>query len=176
MSKCAAAGLRRRRGCRRIGLRACLTPYCCVRALGMQAVVIATARALPHRPATAGRLTTSAAAAATAQRLRHGCGGCSIAHAVCRAVTAVGSSTCAINVTLLGLSLLISNSPALETIQDAVLVSLNWTGGITSADVKPSLARFMHIHTRMVHTGQIPFFLNSCKCAHSVRYRHCIRE
>ena len=66
--------------------------------------------------------------------------------------------TCAINVTLLGLSLLISNSPALETIQDAVLVSLNWTGGITSADVKPSLARFMHIHTRMVHTGQIPFF------------------
>ena len=54
--------------------------------------------------------------------------------------------TCAINVTLLGLSLLISNSPALETIQDAVLVSLNWTGGITSADVIPSLARFMHIH------------------------------
>ena len=54
--------------------------------------------------------------------------------------------TCAINVTLLGLSLLISNSPALETIQDVVLVSLNWTGGITSADVKPSLARFMHIH------------------------------
>ena len=82
----------------------------------------------------------------TAQRLRHGCGGCSIAHAVCRAVAAVGSTTCAINVTLLGLSLLISNSPALETIQDAVLVSLNWTGGITSADVKPSLARFMHIH------------------------------
>ena len=64
--------------------------------------------------------------------------------------------TCAINVTLLGLSLLISTSPALETIQDAVLVSLNWTGGITSADVKPSLARFMHIH--MVHTGQIHFF------------------
>ena len=63
--------------------------------------------------------------------------------------------TCAINVTLLGLSLLISNSPALETIQDAVLVSLNWTGGITSAGVKPSLARFMHIHTRMVHTCQI---------------------
>ena len=106
----------------------------------MQAiVVIATTMTLPHRPATAGRLTT-------AQRLRHGCGGCSIAHAVCRAVAAVGSTTCAINVTLLGLSLLISNSPALETIQDAVLVSLNWTGGITSAHVKPSLARFMHIH------------------------------
>ena len=57
-----------------------------------------------------------------AQRLRHGCGGCSIAHAVCRAVAAVGSTTCAINGILLGLSLLISNSPALETIQDAVLV------------------------------------------------------
>eukprot|EP01048_Picozoa_sp_COSAG05_P000134 COSAG05_NODE_3_length_51333_cov_129.132080_34_plen_121_part_00 len=120
MGKCAAAGLRRRRGCRRIGLRPCLTPYCCVRALCMQAVIISTARALPHRPATAGRLTA-------AQRLRHGCGGCSIAHAVCRAVAAVGptSTTCAINVTLLGLSLLISNSPALETIQDAVLVPLN---------------------------------------------------
>ena len=86
MGKCAAAGLRRRRGCRRIGLRACLTPYCCVRAVGMQAVGISTARALPHRPATAGRLTA-------AQRLRHGCGGCSIAHAVCRAVAAVGSTT-----------------------------------------------------------------------------------
>ena len=77
--------------------RACLTPYCCVRALCMQPVVIsttlmattlmATARTLPHRPATAGRLTT------TAKRLRHGCGGCSIAHAVCRAVAAVGSTT-----------------------------------------------------------------------------------
>ena len=96
VGKCAAAGLRRRRGCRRIGLRACLTPYCCVRALGMQAIVISTARTLPHRPATAGRLAT------TAQRLRHGCGGCSIAHAVCRAVVAVGSTTCAINVILLG--------------------------------------------------------------------------
>ena len=83
--------------------------------------------------------------------------------------------TCAINVTLLGLSLLISNSPALETIQDAVLVSLNWTGGITSADVKPSLARFMHIHMDGAYRSN-SFFLNSCTCAHSVRYRHCIRE
>ena len=117
-------------------------PYCCVRALCMQAYIwiISTARTLPHRPATAGRFGP------TAKRLRHGCGGCSIAHAVCRAVAAVGSKTCAINVTLLGLSLLISTSPASETIQDAVLVSLNWTGGITSADVKPSLARFTHIH------------------------------
>ena len=73
----------------------------------------------------------------------------------------------------LGLSLLISNSPALETIQDAVLVSLNWTGGITSADVKPSLARFMHIHMDGAYRSN---FLNSCTCAHSVRYRHCIRE
>ena len=88
----------------------------------------------------------------------------------CRAVAAVGSTTCAINVTLLGLSLLISNSPALDTIQDAVLVSLNWTGGITSADVKPSLARFMHIHMDGAYLS------NSCICAHSVRYRHCIRE
>ena len=86
-SKC-AAGLRRRIGCRRIGLRACLTPYCCVRAPGMQAVVIATTRTLPHRPATAGRLNSAAA-----QRLRHGCGGCSIAHAVCRAAAAVGPMT-----------------------------------------------------------------------------------
>ena len=83
--------------------------------------------------------------------------------------------TCAINVTLLGLSLLISNSPALETIQGAVLVSLNWTGGITSADVKPSLARFMHIHMDGAYRSN-SFFLNSCTCAHSVRYRHCIRE
>ena len=83
--------------------------------------------------------------------------------------------TCAINVTLLGLSLLISNSPALETIQDAVLVSLNWTGGITSADVKPSLARFMQIHMDGAYRSNL-FFLNSCTCAHSVRYRHCIRE
>ena len=129
----------------------------------MQTVVISTARTLPHRPATAGRLTA-------AQRLRHGCGGCSIAHAVCRAVAAVGSTTCAINVTLLGLSLLISNSPALETIQDAVLVSLNWTGGITSADVKPSLARFMQIHT--IWCIPVKFlFLYSCTCAHSVRSR-----
>ena len=67
-------------------LPACLTPYCCVRALGMQAI-IATARTLPHRPATAGRFT------AAAERLRHGCGGCSIAHAVCRAVAAVGPTT-----------------------------------------------------------------------------------
>ena len=83
--------------------------------------------------------------------------------------------TCAINVTLLGLSLLISTSPALETIQDAVLVSLNWTGGITFADVKPSLARFMHIHMDGAYRSN-SFFLNSCTCAHSVRYRHCIRE
>ena len=54
--------------------------------------------------------------------------------------------TCAINVTLLGLSLLISNSPALETIQDAVLVSLNWTGGITSADVKPTYFFICEMH------------------------------
>ena len=166
MGKCAAAGLRRRRGWGGWWLPACLTPYCCVRALCMQASIISTARTLPHRPATAGRFTR-------AERLRHGCGGCSIAHAVCRAVTAVGSKTCAINVTLLGLSLLISNSPALETIQDAVLVSLNWTGGITSADVKPSLARFTHIHMDGAYRSN---FLNSCTCAHSVRYRHCIRE
>ena len=54
--------------------------------------------------------------------------------------------TCAINVTLLGLSLLISTSPALETIQDAVLVSLNWTGGITSADVKPTYLFICEMH------------------------------
>ena len=141
----------------------------------MQAVVIlllviSTTRTLPHRPATAGRFSG-------AQRLRHGCGGCSIAHAVCRAVAAVGSTAymCHQCDLFLGLSLLISNSPALETIQDAVLVSLNWTGGITSADVKPSLARFMHIHMDGAYRSN-SFFLNSCTCAHSVRYRHCIRE
>ena len=72
--------------------------------------------------------------------------------------------TCAINVTLLGLSLLISTSPALETIQDAVLVSLNWTGGITSADVKPSLARFMHIHMDGAYRSNSLFF---CIHAHA---------
>ena len=137
----------------------CLTPYCCVRALGMQAIVIKTTRTLPHRPATAGRLTG-------AKRLRHGCGGCSIAHAVCRAVAAVGSTTymCHQCDLFLGLSLLISNSPALETIQDVVLVSLNWTGGITSADVKPSLARFMHIHMDGAYRSNSFFF---CIHAHA---------
>ena len=83
--------------------------------------------------------------------------------------------TCAINVTLLGLSLLISNSPALETIQDAVLVSLNWTGGNYVCRRK-TVTCAIHAYT---YGWCIPvkfFFLNSCTCAHSVRYRHCIRE
>ena len=84
--------------------------------------------------------------------------------------------TCAINVTLLGLSLLISNSPALETIQDAVLVSLNWTGGIYVCRRK-TVTCAIHAYTYSYGAYRSnSFFLNSCTCAHSVRYRHCIRE